>query len=120
MTYIEKRRKMQITVGRAAKGILDSRERVDMRPIRSLALLLRYILLSGGIVVALIFASVQALPASAHSTQITQHTQNTDTTAFIRVVHASPDIGTVDVFVDGTKLLSSFQYATVTGYVPLP
>ncbi len=40
--------------------------------------------------------------------------------AYIRVIHASPDIGTVDVFVDGNKLLSSFQFGSVTGYVPVP
>ena len=43
-----------------------------------------------------------------------------DTTAFVRVIHASPDIGTADVFVDGTKLLSSFQFGAVTGYVRVP
>jgi hypothetical protein len=43
-----------------------------------------------------------------------------DDTAYIRVIHASPDIGTVDVFVDGKKFLSNFKFATVTDYVPLP
>ena len=43
-----------------------------------------------------------------------------DDNAYVRVIHASPDIGIVDVFVDGKKLLSNFQYATVTGYVPIP
>ncbi len=41
-------------------------------------------------------------------------------TAFVRIIHASPDVGIVDVFVNGNKFLSSFQFATVTGYVPLP
>lgn len=40
--------------------------------------------------------------------------------AYIRVIHASPDAGVVDVFVDGNKLLSSFQFGVVTPYVPLP
>ncbi|GAC1400700.1 MAG: DUF4397 domain-containing protein [Ktedonobacteraceae bacterium] len=40
--------------------------------------------------------------------------------AYVRVIHASPDVGTVDVFVDGTELLSSFQFGVVTPYVPLP
>ena len=40
--------------------------------------------------------------------------------AFVRIIHASPDIGIVDVFVDGTKILDNFQFGTVTGYVPLP
>ncbi len=44
----------------------------------------------------------------------------TDNMAFVRIIHASPDVGIVDVFVDGRKLLSSFQFATVTEYVPLP
>ncbi len=40
--------------------------------------------------------------------------------AFVRVVHASPDAGTVDVFVDGSALLSNFAFGTVTGYVTVP
>ncbi len=40
--------------------------------------------------------------------------------AFVRVIHASPFVGTADVFVDGTKLLSSFAFGSVTDYVPLP
>ncbi|GAC1454801.1 MAG: DUF4397 domain-containing protein [Ktedonobacteraceae bacterium] len=40
--------------------------------------------------------------------------------AYIRVIHASPDVGIVDVFVDGNKLLSSFQFGVVTPYVPVP
>ncbi len=88
-----------------------------MQHTRSFRSLARYTALACALFVAMAFASVQALPASAHSTQ---SKGSTDTTAFIRVVHASPDVGTVDVFVDGSKMLSSFQYATVTGYVPLP
>jgi len=84
---------------------------------RSFRSLVRYATLACTLFVAIIFASMQALPASAHSML---SKGSTDNTAFIRVVHASPDVGTVDVFVDGTKLLSSFQYATVTGYVSLP
>ena len=38
---------------------------------------------------------------------------------FVRVVHASPAAGNVDVCVDGDKLLSNFVFATVTSYVPL-
>lgn len=40
--------------------------------------------------------------------------------AYIRVIHASPAVGTADVFVDGKILLSSFAFGSVTGYVPLP
>jgi hypothetical protein len=40
--------------------------------------------------------------------------------AYVRVIHASPFVGTADVFVDGQKLLSSFQFASVTDYVAVP
>jgi hypothetical protein len=40
--------------------------------------------------------------------------------AFVRIIHASPDIGIVDAFVDGQKILSNFEFGTVTDYVPLP
>lgn len=42
------------------------------------------------------------------------------TPAYIRVIHASPAVGTADVFVDGNLLLSSFAFGSVTGYAPLP
>jgi hypothetical protein len=42
------------------------------------------------------------------------------TPSFVRIIHASPDVGTADVFVDGAKLLSSFQFGAVTGYVAIP
>lgn len=88
-----------------------------MQHIRSFRSLVHYAVLACALFGVMAFVSVQALPVSAHTTQ---SKGSTDTTAFIRVVHASPDVGTVDVFVDGAKMLSSFQYATVTGYVPLP
>src|SRR6266571_2910578 len=40
--------------------------------------------------------------------------------SFIRLVNASPDVGTVDVFVDGAKFLGNAQFATVTDYLQLP
>lgn len=39
--------------------------------------------------------------------------------AFVRVVHASPAAGPVDVFVDGHKLLNNFRFGTVTNYMAL-
>lgn len=54
------------------------------------------------------FVGVQSLSAAAASP------------SFVRIIHASPDIGTADVFVDGAKLLSSFQFGAVTGYVSVP
>jgi hypothetical protein len=58
--------------------------------------------------ILVLFTIIQASPVAA------------ETPAFIRIVHASPDVGTVDVFMDGKKLLSSFQYASVSNYLPLP
>jgi hypothetical protein len=40
--------------------------------------------------------------------------------SFVRIIHASPYVGTADVFVDGTKLLSSFAFGSVTDYAPIP
>ncbi len=39
--------------------------------------------------------------------------------AFVRVIHASPATGTVEVSVDGSKLLHDFIFGSVTGYVPV-
>ena len=44
----------------------------------------------------------------------------TASSSFVRVIHASPYVGTADVFVDGAKLLSSFAFGSVTGYVAIP
>ena len=43
-----------------------------------------------------------------------------DDMAYVRVVHAAPGAGTVDVFVDGKALLPNFAFGTVTGYVAVP
>lgn len=64
------------------------------------------VLLSGVLALCMFFA-MQVLPAHA------------DTWSSVRVVHASPDAGIVDVFMDGKKILSNFQFGTVTGYVPV-
>ena len=40
--------------------------------------------------------------------------------AFVRIIHASPAVGTADVFLDGNKLLSDFGFGTVTGYATIP
>lgn len=72
--------------------------------------IMRRILQVAGVLAMLFCLSAWSFPASSTTTN----------SAYIRVVHASPDVGIVDVFVDGTKLLSSFQFATVTEYVPLP
>src|SRR6516225_5202948 len=51
---------------------------------------------------------------------IQRHAASAASPSYVRVIHASPFVGTADVFVDGTKLLSSFQFGAVTGYVALP
>src|SRR5437763_6955206 len=61
-----------------------------------------------GILALLVCFGTQVLPASAQSS------------AFVRIIHASPDVGTADVFVDGAKLLSSFQFGAITGYAAIP
>ncbi|HET9922196.1 MAG TPA: DUF4397 domain-containing protein [Ktedonobacteraceae bacterium] len=43
-----------------------------------------------------------------------------DTPSFVRIIHASPFVGTADVFLDGKKILSDFGFGTVTGYVTIP
>src|SRR6266480_3492557 len=57
----------------------------------------------------LLLLGTQALPASASA----------ESPSFIRLVDASPDVGTVDVFVDGAKFLGNARFASVTDYRPL-
>lgn len=40
--------------------------------------------------------------------------------AFVRVVHASPDAPNVDVWVDGTKVLTDVPFAAVSDYLAVP
>ena len=70
-------------------------------------LLSRVSLIIGGLALLVLFGT-QAVRTSAA------------TPAYIRVIHASPAVGTADVFVDGNLLLSSFAFGSVTDYVPLP
>lgn len=51
---------------------------------------------------------------------IQSHSASAQSPSYIRVIHASPFVGTADVFVDGAKLLSSFQFGAVTDYVAIP
>src|SRR5690242_11010812 len=74
----------------------------------SLALSVHRISLTILVITLVALFCAQARPASAASP------------AFVRVVHASPNIGTADVFLDGTKVLSNFQFGTVTDYVTIP
>lgn len=76
----------------------------------SLALLVRRVPVALGILALLACISMQVLPARAQTTS----------PSFVRIIHASPEVGTADVFVDGAKLLSSFQFGTVTDYAAIP
>jgi Domain of unknown function (DUF4397) len=70
-------------------------------------LAVRSVAVKMGVLLLIAAFAVQALPVAAAPAD----------TAFVRVVHASPAAGNVDVFVDGGKLLSNFAFGTVTGYV---
>lgn len=39
--------------------------------------------------------------------------------SFVRIIHASPYIGTADIFVDGAKLLSSVGFGAITDYASI-
>src|SRR5437588_12589631 len=81
-----------------------------MKPKRSLAHLVHRIPVTLGILALLGYFSIWALPASAQ----------TQSPSFVRIIHASPFVGTADVFLDGSKLLSSFAFGAITGYAPVP
>lgn len=78
-----------------------------MRPKHALMRFSCLLLVSGGLALLILLAPRSARAAAA-------------TPAYIRVIHASPAVGTADVFVDGNLLLSSFAFGSVTGYAPLP
>jgi len=71
-------------------------------------LLLGFGLLGIGSLIA--FSGVQSVSASSQATS----------PSFVRIIHASPFVGTADVFVDGSKLLSSFGFGAVTDYATVP
>src|SRR6266480_3445478 len=72
------------------------------------ARLVRRVFLTFALLALLLLLGTQALPASAASP------------SFVRLLNASPDVGTVDVFVDGAKFLGNARFATVTDYLQLP
>lgn len=51
---------------------------------------------------------------------VSLHQAKADSPSYVRVIHASPDIGTATVFVDGNMLLNNFQFGTVTPYASIP
>src|SRR5437588_7398682 len=63
-----------------------------------------------GICSLIAFSGAQKVSASSQATS----------PSFVRIIHASPFVGTADVFVDGSKLLSSFGFGAVTDYATVP
>ena len=102
-----------ITVPRENKVFINSikdEEKKAMKSKKSLATFVRGILVMAGLLTLIVgFAAFHATPASAHYGK-----------AYVRVVHASPAAGPVDVYVDGAKLLKDFTFGSVTGYVAVP
>src|ERR1700739_824191 len=78
------------------------RRSITVTPFVNFFLFLSVLLMIAGL------ASMPLTPASAESP------------AFVRIIHASPAVGTADVFLDGNKLLSDFGFGTVTGYATIP
>src|SRR5262250_593942 len=78
--------------------------------------------LYSGSLVGMLFLSTGLIGVLAFTTlfSLQRQTASAASPSYVRVIHASPFVGTADVFVDGTKLLSSFQFGAVTGYVAIP
>src|SRR2546428_4398279 len=81
---------------------------VEMNLTHTLIRWVRRVFLVFGLLAVLALLGPQAIPASAASP------------SFVRFMNASPDLGTVDVFVDGAKFLGNATFATVTDYLQLP
>ena len=82
-----------------------------MKMKRNSGTLIGMLCLSIGMIGVLAFTMLFSLP---------KYTASAASPSYVRVIHASPFVGTADVFVDGTKLLSSFQFGAVTDYVAIP
>src|SRR5260370_40283944 len=69
---------------------------------RPLALLAHRVSLVFGLIALLALFGTQVFAARAESP------------SFVRIIHASPFVGAADVFLDGSKLLTSFLFGSVT------
>ncbi len=79
-----------------------------MRRTNTVTSFMYYFLIMSVMLLIAALAGMPAAPVSAESP------------AFVRIIHASPAVGTADVFLDGNKLLSDFGFGTVTGYATIP
>src|SRR6476659_3685698 len=76
----------------------------------SSSLLIRRVACAFGILALFLFVSQgisQGIPAAAVAT------------AYVRVVHAVPAVGSTDVFVDGKRMLSNVVFGSVSSYQPI-
>lgn len=69
--------------------------------------------------IALIAIALLALVLAVTSAFGTPRASAHNSPAYVRVIHASPGAGKVDVFVNHTELLKNFTFGTVTSYVKL-
>src|SRR5260370_2358691 len=81
---------------------------MGMRLRYTLGRLVRQLALVSGMLTFLVFLGMRPLPVFA------------DSPSFVRIINASPDVATVDVFVDGARLVGNTAFATVTDYLQLP
>src|SRR5438105_10052044 len=79
-----------------------------MKLLHALIRLVWRVFLAFGLLAFLALLDTQAPRASAASP------------SFIRIMNASPDVGTVTIFVDGAKFLGNVTFATVNDYSQLP
>ncbi len=79
-----------------------------MKLLHALIRLVWRVFLAFGLLAFLALLDTQAPRASAASP------------SFIRIMNASPDVGTVTIFVDGAKFLGNVTFATVNDYRQLP
>ena len=66
---------------------------------------------------ALLFCGMFALTGFFMAPQQRAHAASS---ALVRIIHASPFVGTADVFVDGKPFLTSFGFGAVTDYAAVP
>lgn len=102
-------RALRVPVRERSREKLEGEEKAMLKIHLVLTAIVRRVLLvlSMLMLIVALFAGMQGRAAAA------------DAWSFVRIFHASPDIGTVDVFMDGNKLLSNFQYGTLTAYTPV-
>ncbi len=76
-------------------------------------------LLLGNLLLGFGLLGICGLAASFGAQKASASSQATSP-SFVRIILASPFVGTADVFVDGSKLLSSFPFGQVTDYATVP